>query len=248
MARVLAVAGILLAFPAVAWGQDSLPGPIDTVVTRLGVQGTFGAPPMRIRIPPQYSMPWYGGPRIPPGMALAVRDAQLAALMDSSMAARARANTMLGLYGIGAQQADSMEAALREKGVFGISRKAVDLTLDGTVRLELAADRLQNLKCTPASILDPTSGCRGDINGPRIMNQFNLRSGGVIGQRLRINVDWDTQRDFVNSNNIQVWYEGLEDEFVRRVEVGSVAFRPPPSRYLTSTIPTNNFGINAVFQ
>jgi hypothetical protein len=181
-------------------------------------------------------------------MAMAVRDAQMAAVLDTATAARLRANTLLALYGFDARQADSMEAALRQKGVFGISRKAVDLTLDGTVRLEIAADRLKNLKCTPATVLDPTSGCQGDINGPRVLNQLNLRSGGVIGQRLRVNVDWDTQRDFVNSNNIQVWYEGLEDEFVRRVEVGSVAFRPPPSRYLTSTIPTNNFGINAVFQ
>ena len=51
-----------------------------------------------------------------------------------------------------------------------------------------------------------------------------------------------------NSNIIQVYYEGLEDEPIRRVEVGSVAFRPPPSRYLTASIPTNNFGVNALFE
>src|SRR4029077_8178691 len=69
-----------------------------------------------------------------------------------------------------------------------------------------------------------------------------------IGRRLRVNVDWDTQRDYTNSNIIQVYYEGLEDEIVQRVEGGSVAFRPPPSRYLTASIPTNNFGVNALFE
>lgn len=246
MARALAVAGILLAFPALAWGQAPVGGSPDS--TRLGVRGSFMLPPLRLHVPPQLGMPWMGGPHIPPAMRQSARDAQLSAALDSAMRARARANTMLGIYGFQAQPADSLQGGLQQDGILGISRKVVDLTLDGTVRLELAADRLKNLRCTPASIQDPASGCSGDINGPRILNQFNLRSGGIIGQRLRVNVDWDTQRDFVNSNNIQVWYEGLEDEFVRRVEIGSVAFRPPPSRYLGSTIPTNNFGINAVFQ
>ena len=65
---------------------------------------------------------------------------------------------------------------------------------------------------------------------------------------MHVNVDYDTERDFAANNNIQVYYEGLEDEVVQRVEVGTVSFPPPPSRFLTAAVPTNNFGVNALFE
>ena len=76
---------------------------------------------------------------------------------------------------------------------------------------------------------------------------MNLRSGGTIGQRVHINVDYDTERDFTANNNIQVYYQGLEDEIIRRIEVGTVTFQPPQSRFITAAIPANNFGVNARF-
>ena len=248
MTRALVAVGILLAFPAVAVGQQVDAQPGDSVIPGIGVRGSLQRPSLQLRVPPQLAAPWLGGPRVPPALVGLAWQQRLEKAIDSAQAARTHGNALLDIYGIDIAGADSAEQALREKGVFGLSRKAVDLTLDGTVRLEIRADRLKNLRCTSASILDPNSGCRGEINGPRIENQLNIRSGGIIGQRLRVNVDWDTQRDFTNANNIQVYYEGLEDEFVRRIEVGSVQFRPPPSRFLTASIPTNNFGINAVFQ
>ncbi|MEO8226381.1 MAG: cell surface protein SprA, partial [Gemmatimonadota bacterium] len=93
-----------------------------------------------------------------------------------------------------------------------------------------------------------TSGCRGGIKPPQLENRINARSSGVIGQRVHVNVDYDSERDFGANNNIQVYYQGLEDEVVRRVEVGTVTFRPPPSRFLTAAIPSNNFGVNATFE
>ena len=188
------------------------------------------------------------GPRPLPGATATAWQAGLNTVVDSIQTARTNTQVLISLYGASQQEADSAEAALQRKGLFGINRNLVDLTLDGNIRLELRADRLKNLRCTPASLSDPSSGCRGEINGPRLDNQMSIRSGGVIGRRLRVNVDWDTQRDYTNSNIIQVYYEGLEDEIVQRVEVGSVAFRPPPSRYLTASIPTNNFGVNALFE
>ena len=35
---------------------------------------------------------------------------------------------------------------------------------------------------------------------------------------------------------------------MRRVEVGTVTFRPPSSRFITASIPANNFGVNATFE
>jgi hypothetical protein len=97
-------------------------------------------------------------------------------------------------------------------------------------------------------LLDPNSGCRGGFKAPRLDNQVNLRSGGTLGRRVHVNVDYDTERDFSGNNDVQIYYQGLEDEIIRRIEVGTVTFRPPQSRFITAAIPTNNFGINASFE
>ncbi len=250
MTRLLLALGVVAFSPAVAAAQaDSLaPGPDTTLVADVGVRGAFGAPPLVLRVPPQFQQPWLLGPRPLPGATAAAWQAAVNNAIDSATVARTSGQVLGSVYGGSQEAADSAEAELQKRGLFGLNRNLVDLTLDGNIRLELRADRLKNLRCTPLSLSDPSSGCRGEINGPRLDNQMNIRSGGVIGQRLRVNVDWDTQRDYTNSNIIQVYYEGLEDEVVRRVEVGSVAFRPPPSRYLTASIPTNNFGVNALFE
>jgi hypothetical protein len=132
--------------------------------------------------------------------------------------------------------------------VLGLSKKYADLALDGQVRLELRTERLRNERCSPVLLLDPNSGCRGNFKAPSLDNQSTLRSSGVISQRVHINVDYDSERDFSANNNIQVYYQGLEDEIIRRIEVGTVTFVPPPSRFLTAAIPTSNFGVNAHFE
>ncbi|MGH7658099.1 MAG: hypothetical protein ACREL6_07675, partial [Gemmatimonadales bacterium] len=128
------------------------------------------------------------------------------------------------------------------------SPKYADLTIDGSATLELRTDRTRNERCTAADLVDLSSGCRGGFSAPRLDNQFNILSGGLIGQRLHVNVDFDSERDFNGRNDIQVYYQGLEDEIIRRVEVGTVTFRPPPSRFITAAIPANNFGVNASFE
>src|SRR5690606_7402587 len=88
----------------------------------------------------------------------------------------------------------------------------------------------------------------GSWKAPRLDTYVAVRSGGLIGQRLHVDVDYDTERDFSARNNLQLYYEGLDDEIVRRVELGTVVFRPPASRFITAAIPANNFGVNATFE
>lgn len=114
--------------------------------------------------------------------------------------------------------------------------------------LEMRFDRLRNLRCTATDAGQLGSGCRGGFTPPRIDPQFNVQTGGIVGQRIHVNVDYDTQREFDASNNISVYYQGLEDEVLRRVEVGNVTFTPPPSRFITGGIPANNFGVAAQAQ
>jgi hypothetical protein len=131
-------------------------------------------------------------------------------------------------------------------GLFGLGVDKVDLLIDGQLSLEISTERLENLRCTAYDLQDATSGCRPRFRAPRIDNLLNLQARGVIGQRVHVDVDLDTSRDYLNNNTIRIYYEGLEDEVLREVNVGTVQFRPPPSRFLTAGIPTNNFGVSAV--
>jgi hypothetical protein len=211
---------------------------------------TFSAPPFRLTEPALLRAPWMGAPRMPPSLWVRAWDSTLAGVLDSARAQRVTSLRYQALYGqpIQVEEEEVTAAPGPRKGVFGLSQKYADLMLDGQVRLELRTDRLRNQRCSPALLLDPNSGCRGGFKPPRLDNQVNLRSGGIIGRRVHLNVDYDTERDFSANNNIQVYYEGLEDEIVRRVEVGTVTFQPPQSRFITAAIPTNNFGVNARFE
>jgi hypothetical protein len=66
-----------------------------------------------------------------------------------------------------------------------------------------------------------------------------------VSDRVYVNVDFDSEREFSANNNINVFYQGLEDEILRRVEVGNVTFRTASSRFITAAIPTNSFGVQA---
>ncbi|NIN11438.1 MAG: cell surface protein SprA [Gemmatimonadales bacterium] len=123
-----------------------------------------------------------------------------------------------------------------------------DLGLDLRARLELKFDRLRNERCTAADVNDPASGCQGGFPTPSFDQQFRVRAGGIVSQRVNVNVDFDSEREFNANNNINVFYQGLEDEILRRVEVGNVTFLAPPSRFITAAIPGNSFGVQTEAQ
>lgn len=78
--------------------------------------------------------------------------------------------------------------------------------------------------------------------------QFGVMVGGTISDRIHVNVDYDQTREFDAANNINVYYQGFEDEILQRLEVGDVSIRLPASRYLTQGIPAGNFGFKATGQ
>src|SRR5690606_21345861 len=75
--------------------------------------------------------------------------------------------------------------------------------------------------------------------------QFGVRVLGTISERVHVNVDYDQRREFDAANNINVYYQGLEDEILQRLEVGDVSIRLPTSRFITQGIPAGNFGFRA---
>ena len=78
--------------------------------------------------------------------------------------------------------------------------------------------------------------------------QFGVQMGGTISDRIVVNVDYDQTREFSATNNINVFYQGVEDEILQGVEVGDVTFGLPESRFLTEGIPAGNFGLRATGQ
>jgi hypothetical protein len=123
-----------------------------------------------------------------------------------------------------------------------------DLGLDLSAHLEMNVDQLRNDRCSGVDVNNPATGCRAGFPTPSFDQQFRVRSGGAVADRIHVDVDFDSEREFNASNNINVWYQGLEDEILRRVEVGNVTFRPPPSRFLDVAVPANSFGVQAEAQ
>jgi hypothetical protein len=203
-------------------------------------------PPLVVTTPAILRSPWAGGPRLSGAQAGEAWDSALAVRVDSLRVARVTTWRLRQIYGRGAAVAE--DSTTERRGLLGVSRRYADLSIDGNARVEIQTERLKNLRCTALDYLDVNSGCRGGFKPPRLDTYLAVRSGGLIGQRLHVDIDYDTERDFSASNNVQLYYQGLEDEVVRRVEVGTVTYRPPATRFLTAAIPANNFGVNATFQ
>ncbi len=119
------------------------------------------------------------------------------------------------------------------------------LTVDLTARIESRAERLRNERCASAQLYNPFAACRGTLQ-PNMGFQFNLKSSGTVANRVRVDVDYDSQREFDASNNLSLSYDGATGDWLRRVEVGNVNFAPPQSRFLTGGIASGNLGVQAI--
>ncbi len=242
MARLALALGILsLLLPVALSAQDTTGEP--------AVRASFNVALPSLRQPLEARAAWLGAPGVTPAQLGDRWQRQLDGRLVRARAASMSANLMATLYGTNNLQVQYANATIEDrKSILGLPSKYADLRIDGSVFLEIRSDRLRNLTCTPAQLLDQNSGCRGGFKAPRLDNEFNAKVGGLIGSRLHVNVDYDSRREFNANNDIQVYYQGLQDEILQRVEVGTVSFRTPPSRFLTAAIPANNFGINATLE
>lgn len=117
-----------------------------------------------------------------------------------------------------------------------------DLALDVTSRMELGGDWSRYEPCDQRF----KESCDPDLI-PRLTPDllFGVKVEGSILDRVRVDVDFDQSREFDAANRINIFYEGGEDDILRRLEVGDVTFRLPSSRFLTEGIPSGNFGFQA---
>ena len=111
-------------------------------------------------------------------------------------------------------------------------------------RLEARGERNRNERCAAQQVTLYAATCRSPLQ-PTLDMQFNVKSGGTLAERVRVDVDYDSQREFDASNAIGIRYSGKLGEPLRSVDIGSVSFAPPASRFITGGIPTSNYGVQA---
>jgi hypothetical protein len=222
---------------------------VTLVVPRLHAQApayTFGAPPL---VPPRNAALLPGGrlgARVPPALVArawmeAVQAGRLPIWAEVAPALAARPGAPPAPPAPG----PTFEGAPQtSRGMLGYA----DIGMQLNLRFELKADQFRNLACTSQERLLALSGCNGGFPTITPNPQYSIRTAGIVGQRLHLDVDFDSEREFDANNNLHVWYEGLEDEILRRVEAGNVTFQAPPSRFITAAVPANNFGVQAIAQ
>lgn len=135
---------------------------------------------------------------------------------------------------------DSLAALLRDR-----INSMSDLRIEFNTRLEAKAQQTRNERCATSVLFRAGFNCRAPFT-PALDAQFSLRSSGGFTDRTRVDVDYDSQREFDGSNTIALSYRGKANSLLQRVEVGNVFFTPPPSRFISAGIPSGNFGVQAV--
>lgn len=126
----------------------------------------------------------------------------------------------------------------------------LDLPLELNLRIEGKKERDRNLVCTSLEAIQASavSGCNAGFLPLAIQPTVSIKSAGVIADRWHVNIDYDMQREFDASNSLSLYYEGTPGSRWQRVDIGNVAFTPPPSRYLSSNLPTGNYGFQVTNQ
>ena len=126
----------------------------------------------------------------------------------------------------------------------------LDLPVQFDLRIEGKKERDRNLRCNSLEAIQVSevSGCRAGFLPLNLGFRGTLKSAGVIADRVHVNVDYDMQREFDASNTVSLYYEGPAGSRWRRVDVGNVSFAPPSSRFMTSSLPSGNYGLQVTNQ
>jgi len=125
-----------------------------------------------------------------------------------------------------------------------------DLPVEVNLRLEAKTERDRNLRCNSveAAQASALSGCHAGFLPPTLGFNGTIKSAGMVGDRVHVNVDYDMNREFDASQTVSLYYEGKPGEKLQRVDVGNISFVPPSSRFITSSLPSGNYGIQITNQ
>ncbi len=81
-------------------------------------------------------------------------------------------------------------------------------------------------------------------NEPDFKQQVQLNLSGMIGDKLKISADWNTERTFDYQNQLKIKYTGYDDDIVKSIEAGNVSLSTSPLVGGSEAL----FGIKAKFQ
>jgi cell surface protein SprA len=125
-----------------------------------------------------------------------------------------------------------------------------ELPVQVNLRIESKTERDLKLRCnsTESAQISAVSGCNAGFLPPALDFKGTFKAAGTIGDRMHVNVDYDMQREFDASQTVSAYYEGAPGSAWQRVDVGNIAFAPPPSRFMTSSLPSGNYGIQLTNQ
>ncbi|MEX0680896.1 MAG: cell surface protein SprA [Balneolales bacterium] len=100
--------------------------------------------------------------------------------------------------------------------IFG--RPEVNLRVSGTANMNVGA----SIRDTEDPAIPPDQQRRID---PTFEQNLRLNIQGSIGDKLRIQTDWDTERSFDFENRLSIRYSGYEDEIIQSIEMGNVSMQ-----------------------
>jgi cell surface protein SprA len=141
-----------------------------------------------------------------------------------------------------------------QRGGFGVSmtvpggRQSTFTTIFGKPQVDLRLNGQADINAGFQYSKNDRQGARtGDATqlDPNFKQDLRLGITGTIGDKLQINVDWDTNNQFDYQNQVKLEYTGYEDEIVQSVEAGNV-FLETPSQLISGG--QSLFGIKSTFQ
>jgi cell surface protein SprA len=104
--------------------------------------------------------------------------------------------------------------------IFG--KNIINLNISGAVDIK-AGFRNTKSDQTTLSVLDQSR------NEPDFSQEVQVTVNGMIGDKLNVSADWNTQRQFEYENQLKIKYTGYDDEVVQSVEAGNVSLQTPSS-------------------
>jgi len=98
--------------------------------------------------------------------------------------------------------------------------RGIKLNVSGAVDIH-AAFRNSKSDANTASRFDQSSST------PDFNQDVQILVDGLIGDKLKIRADWNTQRTFDYENQLKIGYTGYDDEIIQSVEAGNVSLQTP---------------------
>lgn len=98
--------------------------------------------------------------------------------------------------------------------IFG--KPEVNLRVNGTADMNLGA----SIRKTENTEIPRDQQTQVD---PTFNQSLKLNIQGTIGDKLSIQTDWDTEREFDFMNRLSIVYQGYEDEILQQIEMGNVS-------------------------